>query len=160
LGRDSGLLTHRASLISNTLASGDTSALPEAYVTKTKLTLDRAIAQNAIRAAVYCARADLGLALGESPNELKSIADSGLVRDPSEAYCQSVSYANSVARGDLYSALSNLRLYFLSSGLAAQANPEQLNAMAQRAAYDAFQGGEQVFAKYFSRLHFQRTATR
>ena len=160
LGRDSGLLTHRASLISNTLASGDTSALPEAYVTKTKLTLDKAIAQNAIRAAVYCARADLGLALGESPNELQAIVDSGIVRDPSEAYCQSVGYANSVARGDLYSALSNLRLYFLSSGLAAQANPEQLNAMAQRAAYDAFQGGEQVFAKYFSRLHFQRTATR
>ena len=133
LGRDSGVLPLRASLMATALLSEDTSGLQQSAIDEIKSALDMAIAGEAIRSPVYCTRVDLGLALGESPADLKNIIDWGIERDPSDAYCQSVKYGHSIASGNLYEALSTLRIYLLSPKTKQQ-DPDQLNAIAQQAA--------------------------
>lgn len=154
LSGDSGLLPYRASNVANALSKAD-GAVTQNDIDQVTSRLDLAIENRVIRAPVYCARVELGLAAGFSiPNTADLIA-MGLARDPSDAYCQLIKYRASVTEGDLNNALSELRTYFLSVQ-ARQQDPNYLNDIAKTAAFDAYLGGEILFAKYFSRVEFRR----
>jgi len=155
LDNESSLNPMRASVLASIIDNDEIDLLPGDIIDEVKDQLDRSIAAKTIYAGLYCARAHLALTTDESLDLAVELSSQGIYWNPSDSYCQGVHLAIRIKQGDVYNALSDLKIYF-SSPRIRQQSPNSLNTLAQSAAYYAFQSGEPVFAKYFSQLNFSR----